>query len=194
MVVAVPSEGMRRLSINEFQSRWGDAGEVLLLEKTKSTPQEKFGLSWFWPSVKKFRGVLTEVFVASFFVQLFGLANPLMIQVIIDKVIVQNSVDTLHVLGVFLVVIAIAEALLSYLRTYLFVDTTNRIDMALGSEIIDHLLRLPLRYFDKRPVGELSTRVNELEQIRQFLTGTALTVVLDAVFSVLYIVDLFSFC
>ena len=188
MVVAIPSEGIRRFNLNEFHSRWGDAGEVLLLEKTKSTPQEKFGLSWFWPSVKKFKGVLTEVFIASFFVQLFGLANPLMIQVIIDKVIVQNSVDTLHVLGVFLVVIAIAEALLTYLRTYLFVDTTNRIDMALGSEIIDHLLRLPLRYFDKRPVGELSTRVNELEQIRQFLTGTALTVVLDAVFSVLYIV------
>jgi ATP-binding cassette subfamily B protein len=188
MVVAVPSQGIRRLSLNEFHSYWGDAGEVLLLEKTKATPQEKFGLSWFWPSVKKFRGVLTEVFIASFFVQLFGLANPLMIQVIIDKVIVQNSVDTLHVLGVFLVVIAVAEALLTYLRTYLFVDTTNRIDMALGSEIIDHLLRLPLRYFDKRPVGELSSRVNELERIRQFLTGTALTVVLDAVFSVLYIV------
>ncbi|MBD0336444.1 MAG: peptidase domain-containing ABC transporter, partial [Cyanobacteria bacterium Co-bin13] len=75
----------------------------------------------------------------------------------------------------------------------LFVDTTNRIDMALGSEIIDHLLRLPLRYFDKRPVGELSSRINELENIRQFLTGTALTVVLDAVFSVLYIVVMFVY-
>ena len=188
LVVAIPSQGLRRLSPQAFAQTWGDSGEVLLLEKTKSTPQEKFGLSWFWPSVQKFKGVLMEVFLASFFVQLFSLANPLMIQVIIDKVIVQNSVDTLHVLGIFLVVIAIAEALLSYLRTYLFVDTTNRIDMALGSEIIDHLLRLPLSYFDKRPVGELSTRVNELERIRQFLTGTALTVVLDAVFSVIYIV------
>jgi ATP-binding cassette subfamily B protein len=112
--------------------------------------------------------VLIEVFVASFFVQLFGLANPLMVQIIIDRVIVQNSVDTLQVLGVFLVVVAIFEALLTSLRTYLFVDTTNRIDMALGSEIIDHLFRLPLRYFDKRPVGELSSRINELENIRQF--------------------------
>ncbi len=132
--------------------------------------------------------MLVEVFVASFFVQLFGLANPLMIQVIIDKVIVQNSADTLQVLGTFLLIIAIFEAVLTTLRTYLFVDTTNRIDMSLGSEIIDHLLRLPLRYFEKRPVGEISTRVNELENIRQFLTGTALTVVLDAVFSVVYIV------
>ncbi|NEO26858.1 MAG: peptidase domain-containing ABC transporter, partial [Kamptonema sp. SIO4C4] len=79
------------------------------------------------------------------------------------------------------------EAILSTARTYLFVDTTNRIDMKLGSEIIDHLLRLPLRYFDRRPVGELSSRVNELENIRSFLTGTALTVVLDSIFSVVYI-------
>ena len=91
-----------------------------------------------------------------------------MVQVIIDKVIGQNSIDTLHVLGSLLVVVAVFEAILTSLRTYLFVDTTNRIDMALGSEIIDHLLRLPLRYFDRRPVGELSSRVNELENIRQF--------------------------
>jgi len=126
--------------------------------------------------------------LASFFVQLFGLANPLITQVIIDKVIVQNSGDTLHILGILLILMAVFEALLYGLRTMLFVDTTNRIDMALGSEVIDHLLRLPLRYFEKRPVGELATRINELENIRQFLTGTALTVVLDAVFSVIYIV------
>jgi ATP-binding cassette subfamily B protein len=121
-------------------------------------------------------------------VQLFALANPLMIQVIIDKVIVQNSPETLNTLGVFLLVIAVFEGILTFLRTSLFVDTTNRIDMTLGSEIIDHLLRLPLKYFERRPVGEISTRINELENIRQFLTGTALTVVLDAIFSVIYIV------
>lgn len=116
-----------------------------------------------------------------------------MTQTIIDKVLVQNSPDTLQVLGIFLVVIALFEAILTSLRTYLFVDTTNRIDLALGSEIIDHLLRLPLRYFERRPVGELATRVNELENIRQFLTGTALTVVLDAIFSVIYIVVMFIY-
>ncbi|NET49775.1 MAG: peptidase domain-containing ABC transporter, partial [Merismopedia sp. SIO2A8] len=105
----------------------------------------------------------------------------------------QNSVDTLQVLGSILLVIAIFEAVLTSLRTYLFVDTTNRIDMALGSEIIDHLLRLPLRYFERRPVGELSTRINELENIRSFLTGTALTVVLDALFSVIYIGVMFVY-
>ncbi|MFP4411353.1 peptidase domain-containing ABC transporter [Coleofasciculus sp.] len=170
-----------------------EAIPVLLVQRTKHTPQQRFGLQWFLPSLVRYRRVLILVFIASFFVQLFGLANPLMIQVIIDKVIVQNSIDTLHVLGLFLVIIAVFEALLTSFRTYLFVDTTNRIDMHLGSEIIDHLVRLPLRYFEKRPVGELASRINELENIRQFLTGTALTVVLDAVFSVLYIVVMFVY-
>ncbi|MBE9077390.1 peptidase domain-containing ABC transporter [Romeria aff. gracilis LEGE 07310] len=188
-ILGVPSErGIIRHSPQAFEEIWGAEGEILLLEATEQTPQQRFGLSWFLPSLKKYRWVLTEVLIASLFVQVFGLANPLMVQVIIDRVIVQNSADTLHVLGIFLVIVAIFEAILTSLRTYLFVDTTNRIDMALGSEIIDHLLRLPLRYFDRRPVGELSSRVNELENIRQFLTGTALTVVLDAMFSVVYIV------
>lgn len=193
LVIAVPEMGVLHRKPADFAETWGEQGEVLLLKANKQTPQKRFGLDWFLPSLKKHRKVLIEVFVASFFVQLFALANPLMIQVIIDKVIVQNSKETLQVLGFFLLVIAIFEAILSSLRTYLFVDTTNRIDMTLGSQIIDHLLRLPLRYFEKRPVGELATRINELENIRSFLTGTALTVVLDAIFSVIYIVVMFIY-
>jgi HlyB family type I secretion system ABC transporter len=185
--------GIIRRTPESFEEAWGADGEVLLVETTRETPQQKFGLQWFWPSIVKYKWVLLEVFIASFFVQLFGLANPLMVQIIIDKVIVQNSIDTLQVLGVFLVIVAVFEAILSSLRTYLFVDTTNRIDMTLGSEIIDHLFRLPLRYFDRRPVGELASRINELENIRKFLTGTALTVVLDAIFSVVYIVVMFIY-
>ena len=187
LTLGVPESGIVRRTPQAFGEVWGEGGQVLLLEKTKETPQQRFGLQWFLPSVKRYSGVLILVFIASFFVQLFALANPLMIQVIIDKVIVQGSLPTLNILGGFLLAIAVFEAVLTALRTYLFVDTTNRIDMALGSEIIDHLLRLPLRYFEKRPVGELSSRINELERIRQFLTGTALTVVLDSVFSVVYI-------
>jgi ATP-binding cassette subfamily B protein len=186
--IAVPERGLIKRKTDEFLESWGEKGDVILLKPTKHTQQERFGLSWFWPSVKKHKRVLIEVFIASFFVQLFALANPLMIQVIIDKVIVQNSPETLNTLGVFLLVIAVFEGILTFVRTSLFVDTTNRIDMTLGSEIIDHLLRLPLKYFERRPVGEISTRINELENIRQFLTGTALTVVLDAIFSVIYIV------
>lgn len=195
IVLGVPSQGIKNYRPNQLISQLSANSEgnlpqlpVLLLSPTKETPQQRFGVSWFLPYLTRYRRVLIEVFVASFFVQLAALANPLVIQLIIDKVIVQNSISTLNILGVLLLVVGFFEAVLSTLRTYLFVDTTNRIDMGLGSEIIDHLLRLPLRYFEKRPVGELSTRINELENIRQFMTGTALTVGLDAVFSVVYIV------
>nr|WP_253276431.1 peptidase domain-containing ABC transporter [Synechococcus sp. PCC 6312] len=189
VVVAAPEQGLLRQTLPVFLAPWdGETISLIQLEKTGDTPQKKFDWRWFLPAIQKHRRVLIEVFIASFFVQLFGLANPLVTQVIIDKVLVKNSPDSLHVLGILLVVVAVFEALLSSFRTYLFVDTTNRIDLTLGTQVIDHLLRLPLKYFDRRPVGELATRVNELENIRQFLTGTALTVVLDAVFSVIYIV------
>jgi HlyB family type I secretion system ABC transporter len=185
--LAIPSVGIRRFKPATFSDMWGSSGEILLIQPPKAASTEKFGLTWFIPAVKKHRKVLIEVLVASLFVQLFGLANPLMTQLIIDKVINQNSPATLNTFGALLIAMAIVEAILTALRTNLFVDTTNRIDLSLGSEIIDHLLRLPLSYYEKRPVGELATRINELENIRQFLTGTALTVVLDAIFSVVYI-------
>ncbi|MTJ14474.1 type I secretion system permease/ATPase [Anabaena sp. UHCC 0187] len=195
VVLGVPSQGIINCQIDKLveeletdETNLQPQIRVLLLSATKETPKERFGLAWFVPYLSRYRRVLIEVFIASFFVQLAALANPLVIQLIIDKVIVQNSISTLNVLGVLLLAVGVFEAVLTTLRTYLFVDTTNRIDMSLGSQIIDHLLRLPLRYFDKRPVGELSTRINELENIRQFLTGTALTVGLDALFSVVYIV------
>ncbi|MBE9205974.1 peptidase domain-containing ABC transporter [Nostoc sp. LEGE 06077] len=195
VVVGLPSQGIVRCKPRELlahleleEGNYQPQMRVLLLSATKETPQERFGVSWFLPYLSRYRRVLIEVFIASFFVQLAQLANPLVIQLIIDKVIVQNSISTLNVLGVLLLVVGLFEAVITTLRTYLFVDTTNRIDMGLGSQIIDHLLRLPLRYFERRPVGELSTRINELENIRQFLTGTALTVGLDALFSVVYIV------
>lgn len=160
---------------------------VLLLRTLPSTPKARFGLKWFLPAIRKNRRPLIEVLVASLFVQLFQLMNPLIVQQIIDKVIGQNGMSTLPVLAVLLIGFSLFENVLTGLRTNLFVDTTNRIDISLGEVIIDHLLKLPLNYFDRRPVGELSSRLSEMENIRSFLTGTALTVVLDSVFSVIYI-------
>ena len=161
--------------------------EILLIERSSKTPTKRFGLSWFLPALKEHKGVLIQVLVASFFVQLFGLLNPLLIQQIIDAVISQGNVSTLNVLGTLLVAMGLSQAVLSALRTYLFSDTTNRIDVSLGSAIMGHLMRLPLSYFADRPVGEVSSRINELEKIRRFLTSTALTVILDAVFALIYI-------
>ena len=187
VVLGIPPLGIKHRRLDTFADIWGKSGQVLLLQPKADTPKQKFGISWFFPAIIRYRRVLIEVLIASFFVQLFGLVNPLMTQVIIDQVIGGNSLDTLHVFGVLMVIVALFEALLSSLRTHLFADTTNRIDMGLASQVIDRLVRLPMGYFGKRTTGELATRVQELEKIRSFLTGTALTVVLDVVFSVIYI-------
>lgn len=189
LIIGDPRSSQRKLIMADVESLLDEKGNlaILSLERANTTPRERFGLSWFLPAIQQHRGILIQVLIASFFVQLFALLNPLLIQQIIDAVIAQGNLKSLNVLGSLLVAMAVAEAILGSLRTYLFSDTTNRIDISLGSTIIDHLLRLPLSYFSKRPVGEVSSRVNELEKIRRFLTGTALTVVLDSVFSVIYI-------
>jgi len=184
--IAVPSKGIADLELEDLMED-EKAIQILLTTKTDQTPEDNFSLKWFLPSLGKYRVVLGEVLLSSLFVQLFGLANPLLIQQIIDKVIINNAPGTLATLGTLLILFAIIEVVLQSVRTFLFVDTTNRIDVALGSKVIDHMLKLPLKFFDKRPVGELSNRIGELENIRKFLTGTALTAVLDAVFALLYV-------
>ena len=188
VVLASPKDGWVNLNASDLETLFPNGIEILLVDKNNATPERKFGIDWFWPAIKRYRGVLVQVLLASFVVQLFGLANPLLIQIIIDKVISQRSLDTLQILGIALVVVTILGGLIGSLRTFLFTETTNRIDTRLGAEVIDHLLRLPLGYFDNRPVGELGTRIAELEKIRNFLTGQALTTILDAAFSVIYII------
>ena len=188
LLVGDPVAGQRWMDAAELlEQSPGEQLPVLCLERSASTPKARFGFSWFVPAIQKHRNALLQVVITSFFVQLLGLFNPLLIQQIIDAVISQGNYSSLNVLGTLLVAMALAQALLGSLRTYLFSDTTNRIDISLGATIIHHLLRLPLGYFAKRPVGEVSSRIAELEKIRSFLTGTALTVLLDAVFSVVYI-------
>jgi ATP-binding cassette, subfamily B, bacterial HlyB/CyaB len=188
LVLASPRDGWLELTPAQIEEAYPEGIDVLLVERSSSTPDQRFSFNWFWPALQRHRGILLQVLVASFVVQLFSLANPLLIQVIIDKVISQRSLDTLQVLGIALVVVTLMEGVIGALRTFLFTETTNRIDLRLGAEVIDHLLRLPLSYFDRRPVGELGTRVAELEKIREFLTGQALTTLLDTAFSVIYIV------
>ena len=106
--------------------------KFLYLEKTPSSPKNRFGFSWFFPALKKHKTTLLQVVLASFFVQLLALFNPLLIQQIIDAVINQGNISSLNVLGTLLIAMALAQALISSLRTYLFSDTTNRIDLSLG--------------------------------------------------------------
>ena len=161
--------------------------QVLLLLETKNVQRQKFDLAWFIPYLKPESKVLVEVLIASFFVQILGLANPLLVQVIIDRVLGQNSAPTLAIFGILLIVVALFENILTSIRTIAFANATNRIDLNLAAKIIDHLFHLPLSYFDRRAVGELSTRIAEIDKIRQFFTSTALSTILDAVFSVMYV-------
>jgi subfamily B ATP-binding cassette protein HlyB/CyaB len=193
LVLASPEKGLMRKRVPDFREIWGEAGEVLLLQAPQVEQKEQFSFWWFVPALMEHKTVFVEVLLASFFVQLFGLANPLISQVIIDKVLGQRSIDTLDILGAFLLGVALFEGLLNGLRTFLFVDTSNRIDVKLSAEIIDHLLRLPQNYFDNRRVGDLVYKFSMMGQIREFMTSTALTVVLDAVFSVVYVAVMLSY-
>ncbi|XZO02500.1 MAG: peptidase domain-containing ABC transporter [Microcoleus sp.] len=193
LTIASPEEGLMRKRVAQFREVWGESGEVLLLQAPQVEQKEQFSFWWFVPALMEHKTVFIEVLLASFFVQLFGLANPLISQVIIDKVLGQRSIDTLDILGAFLLGVALFEGLLNALRTFLFIDTSNRIDVKLSAEVIDHLLRLPQNYFDNRRVGDLVYKFSMMGQIREFMTGTALTVVLDAVFSVVYVAVMLSY-
>lgn len=146
-------------------------------------PDGRFDFSWFIPAILKYRRLLGEVLLASFFLQLFALVTPLFFQVVIDKVLVHNGVATLDVLAIGLLGISLFEVVLGGLRTYLFSHTTNRVDVVLGAKLFRHLLALPISYFEARRVGDSVARVRELESIRDFLTGSALTLVVNLLFT-----------
>jgi len=187
VMLADPERGWLKLPMAEARQNWGDQVRVVLLKRLDDTPQKNFGWGWFTPVIKRFQWPLVQVLLASLFIQLFQLANPLLIQQIIDKVINQSNLSALQVLGAALVASALFQGLLTAVRTWLLIDTTDRMDLLLGSQVIDKLLRLPLRFFEKRPVGELSQRLSELGNLRSFLTGTAITSALDLLFATIYI-------
>jgi len=187
VMLADPERGWHSLPFAEAQADWGNDVQVVLVKRLADTPTKQFGWSWFAPVLKRFQWPLIQVLLASLFIQLFQLANPLLLQQIIDKVISQSNLSALQVLGAALVVAALFQGLLTAVRTWLLIDTTDRMDLLLGSQVIDKLLRLPLRFFEKRPVGELSQRLSELGNLRGFLTGTAITSALDLLFAIIYI-------
>ncbi|MBX3647514.1 MAG: type I secretion system permease/ATPase [Rhodocyclaceae bacterium] len=175
------------LSQADFTARWN--GELILFASRASLAGDlaRFDFTWFVPAVVKYRKLLGEVFVVSFVLQLFALVTPLFFQVVMDKVLVHRGFTTLDVIAFGLLVVVIFEVMLSGLRSYVFAHTTSRIDVELGARLFRHLINLPLAYFQARRVGDTVARVRELEHIRQFLTGNAITLVLDLFFSVVFI-------
>jgi ATP-binding cassette, subfamily B, bacterial HlyB/CyaB len=177
----------------EFEAVWD--GRVILMARRASLVDlaRRFDITWFLGAIIKYRNLLGEVLAASFFLQLFALASPLIFQVVIDKVLVHRSMSTLDVLIVAFLAIAIFETVLGTLRTYVFSHTTNRIDVELGARLFRHLLALPIAYFQARRVGDSVARVRELENIRNFLTGSALTLVIDLFFTFVFLAAMFIY-
>ena len=181
------------LSKEEFQERWN--GRIMMLTSREfiSGQKRRFDLSWFIPAVIKYRRLFGEVILASFFLQLFALVSPLLFQVVVDKVLVNRGLSSLDVLMTALICIAIFETLLGALRTYTFSHTTTRVDVELGAALFRHLVRLPLAYFGVRKVGDTVARVHELENIRNFLTGSTLTLIIDFFFTIIFFCVMFFY-
>jgi len=181
----------RQVETTELQQRYG--GRLLQVTSRASVLGQlaRFDFTWFIPAIIKYRRVLLEVFVVSLFVQLFALVTPLFFQVVMDKVLVHNGLTTLNVIAVGLVCMAVFEVVLTGLRTYVFAHTSSKIDVELGARLFRHVLALPLAYFESRRVGDTIARVRELENIRSFLTGQALTSVLDLLFTVVFLTVMF---
>ena len=192
VLVQLPQESRPALMTRaELLAVWD--GELILMTRRAglSDVTRRFDITWFAGAIHKYRYLLSEVLVASFFLQLFALVSPLFFQVVIDKVLVHRSLSTLLVIG--LLAVSVFETILGILRTYLFAHTTNRIDVELGARLFHHLLALPMAYFQARRVGDSVARVRELENIRNFLTSSALTLVIDLFFTFVFLAVMFFY-
>ena len=187
------SQRPEMISAEQLQARWG--GELILIRSQSSLAGElsKFDFTWFIPAIVKYRKLLGEVLLVSFVLQIFSLLTPLFFQVVMDKVLVHHGLTSLDVIAIGLLGIMLFETVLSGLRSYVFAHTASRIDVELGSRLFRHLVTLPLSYFQARRVGDSVARVRELENIRSFLTGNTITLVLDVLFSVVFIAVMFFY-
>jgi subfamily B ATP-binding cassette protein HlyB/CyaB len=181
------------ITMEVLAERW--TGQLLLVgsANTVSGETSRFDFTWFIPAVVKYRKLLGEVLLVSFVLQIFSLITPLFFQVVMDKVLVHHGLTTLDVIAVGLAGLMLFESGLSGLRSYVFAHTASRIDVELGSKLFRHLITLPLSYFQARRVGDSVARVRELEHIRSFITGNAITLLLDVLFSGVFIAVMFYY-
>ncbi len=193
LILAPGAERPELIDRAAFESQWD--GRLLLITKRAALGDlaRRFDLGWFLSAMHKYRRLLGEVLLASFALQIFALLSPLFLQVVIDKVLAHRSFTTLEVMTIGIVGLAVAETVLGVLRTYVFAHTTNRIDVELGARLFRHLMALPISYFQSRRVGDSVARVRELENIRMFLTSSALTLVIDLFFTFVFVAVLFFY-
>ena len=193
-LVQIPSVGRPQiLKRAEFEYDW--TGRIVLMARRASLADlgRRFDVSWFLQAMHKYRRLLGEVLIASLFLQILALISPLFFQVVTDKVLTHRGYTTLDVLVLGLITVSIFETVLGALRTYVFSHTTNRIDVELGTRLFRHLIALPIGYFESRRTGDSVARVRELENIRNFLTSSALTLVIDIFFTFVFLAVMFYY-
>ncbi|WP_454720316.1 MULTISPECIES: peptidase domain-containing ABC transporter [Cupriavidus] len=179
----------------QFGGAWLEAtpSVAMATSGTGDAAARKFGFGWFWHAIGKYKLELAQVLLASFFVQIFALATPMVFQVVIDKVLAHRSQSTLAVMLVALAGVALFEAVLSGVRHYLLTHTTSRVDVELGARLFRHLMRLPMSYFNSRRAGDVIASMRELETARSFLTGQALMAWLDLLFALVFLAVMFHY-
>ena len=186
-MILVPGEqSPKAVMIDEFQENLQDF--ILVLKHKMLNDEVKFGFKWFFIEILKYKKIVGQVLLGSFVIQLFGLVTPLFTQVILDKVLVHRTISTLNVLAFAFIFVSIFELLLNLARNYIFIHTTNKIDAKLGSKLFKHLLKLYYVYFENRQVGNIAARVRELDRIREFITDKSVSVLIDLLFSVVFVV------
>ena len=182
-----PGEQPAILDLNDFLARWSGQLIFLTSKATYAGDTAKFDFTWFIPAIVKYRKLLGEVLLISLVLQIIGLATPMFFQVVMDKVLVNHAMKTLNVIAIGLILATLFESTLTAIRTYVFSNTSSKIDVELGAKLFRHLLSLPIAYFQARRVGDSVARIRELENIRSFLTGNAITLVMDLLFSFVFL-------
>lgn len=187
VLIQRPGEKPVTISYQDFLLDW--SGELIFLTSKANYAAEvaQFDFTWFIPSVIKYRGLLGEVLLISVILQLIGLVMPMFFQVVMDKVLVNHAMKTLNIIAIGLLVATLFEVILTAIRTYVFSHTSSKIDVELGARLFKHLLNLPIAYFHSRRVGDSVAKIRELENIRSFLTGNAMSSMLDILFSFIFI-------
>ena len=171
--------GMVLVPRDQFVENW--SGVLILCRKQAyaTAHAEPFGLRWFLPEIMRHRAYFRDVAVAAVMCSIFGFTIPLLFQIIVDKVITHRSYNTLFVVIMVFTVATLFEGVFSYVRQYLMLFTTNKIDARLNSSTFQHLLSLPLQFFESNSAGVLTRHMQQTEGVRQFLTGRLFQTLLD---------------
>jgi ATP-binding cassette, subfamily B, bacterial HlyB/CyaB len=179
---------VQKVSREALEAMW--SGELVLITTREGMGaiSRAFDVSWFIPQIVKYRRLIGEVLLVTLGINLLGLASPLFFQNVIDKVLVHNTFDTLTILVIGYIAVSFWETIFGWLRTRLYSETSQKIDVELGAKLFRHLLGLPMGYFEARRVGDIAMRVRQLETIREFLTNASLSVLVDPLFTIVFLV------